>query len=177
MNKLMISKSVVLIVMMGLLTISVTSTAKDKKITKKNLPASVLSSFQNAYPKAVIKGLGKEVENKTTYFEIESVDGKTNRDILYTADGKAFEIEETIDAASLPPEINTTLNKDYAGAKIVKAERVTRDTVVHYEMQVSIGKKTKEVVFDASGKIVKNTNAEKKEGKEKGEDKEDEEDD
>jgi len=62
--------------------------APDLKI----LPAAVLDAFKTAYPKAVIKGTSKETEKGVTYYEIESVDGKLNRDLLYTADGKAAEI-------------------------------------------------------------------------------------
>ncbi len=145
---------------------------KKKKFTKSDVPAAVISSFEKAYPKATIKGASKEEEKGTTYYEIESVDGKTKRDLLYTADGKVNEIEESLDAAALPAEIKNTLNKEYPKGKVVKAEKVTHDSTVGYELHVKIGKATKEIVFDSNGKIVKGD----KNGKEKEEDEEEEDD-
>jgi hypothetical protein len=157
-----------------MLTITVALPAKDKKITKKDLPAAVLSAFEKAYPKATIKGVGKENENKTTYFEIESIDGKISRDILYTTEGKAYEIEESMSKSDLPKEIQTTLKSQYAKANFVKAEKVTHDSAIGYEIQIKTGKKVKALSFDAAGKLVKDSG--KKSEKEENEKDEEEED-
>lgn len=145
---------------------------KKKKFTKKDVPAAVVASFEKTYPKAKINAVSKEEEKGTTYYEIESVDGKTKRDLLYTADGKVYEIEESLDAAALPAEIKNTLTKEYPKAKIVKAEKVTHESTVGYELHLKVGKETKEIVFDSSGNIVKGD----KNGKEKEEDEEDDDD-
>ena len=146
---------------------------KKKKYSKKDLPAEVLSAFQKAYPKATIKGVDKEKENGTTYFEIESVDGKTKRDLLYTTEGKVSEIEESIEVSSLSAEIKTSLKKEYPKATIVKAEKVTQDSTTRYELHIKVGKKTSEVVFDLAGNILKGGKGEDEKG-EKEDDDEDE---
>ena len=156
------------------LIIATSVQAKDKKIAKKNLPAAVLSAFQKSYPNATIKGQSKEKENKTTYFEIESVDGKINRDILYTADGNATEIEETISKNDLPSDTQSFLKSTYAKSKIVKMEQVTKDSTIGYEIKIQTGKKVKELSFDATGKVIKkDAKKAEKEDNEKDEEEED----
>jgi len=146
--------------------------AKDKKITKKQLPAAVLTAFQTAYPHATIKGQSIETEKGKKFYEIESVDGKIYRDLLYTADGKVYEIEETVAAETLPAEVKSTLTKEYPTGKIVKAERVTHDSSVTYEIHLKVGKKKTGVTLDLQGKILKGDSEDKETG-EKDEKKED----
>jgi hypothetical protein len=165
-----ISMAVCICLIVGL-SAEVTS-AKDKKISKKQLPAAVLTAFQTAYPHATIKGQSVETEKGKKFYEIESVDGKINRDLLYTADGKVSEIEESVAAGTLPEEVKNTLAKEYPKGKIVKAEKVTHDTLSTYEIHLKTGKKTKSVSLDLQGKILKGDSEDKEKG-EKDEEKED----
>lgn len=152
---------------------SLSAFTQEKKISKKDLPQAVLSAFEKAYPKAAIKGLSQEVENGKTYYEIESVDGKTTRDLLYLADGSVTEIEEGVSVAELPPPVKATLLKEYPKGRVLKAEKTTKGTTVAYEMKVSSGKINAELVIDPTGKVVKNEKAkakkQEKEEKEEGE--------
>jgi hypothetical protein len=129
--------------------------AGEKKITKKELPGAVLSSFEKAYPKATIKGLAKEDEDGKTCFEIESLDGKTKRDILYSADGKVAEIEETVAENELPDAVRATVHKEFPTGRIAKAEKLMRGSVIEYEIHVKTGKTTHGIVVDPDGKVVK----------------------
>jgi len=146
--------------------------AGEKKISKKQIPAAVLSAFQTAYPHATIKGQSVETENGKKFFEIESVDGKTKRDLLYTPDGKAVEVEESLEISTLPDEMKSAISKEYPKGKIIKAEKVTSDTSVTYEFQVKVGKKIKGLLLDPSGKLLKG-GKEDAEKEEKNEEKED----
>jgi len=129
--------------------------AADKKITKKQIPDAVLKAFTSQYPDAIIKGQALETESGKKYYEIESLDGNTRRDILFTPDGKAYEIEETMDPATLSDALKSAVAKKYPKGKIEIVEKVTRDTLIGYEMTVKIGKKTKGVNFDAKGNMIK----------------------
>jgi hypothetical protein len=120
----------------------------------KILPAAVLEAFKTAYPQAVIKGTDKETENGVTYYEIESVDGEINRNLLYTADGKVFEIEEAIAPEALPAAVLQALDKAYPGYKILKAE-VTTEGGKSYELQIQVDGQKIGVAVDPSGKIIK----------------------
>jgi uncharacterized membrane protein YkoI len=141
------------------LTTSSTGLAQEKKITKKDVPAAVLSAFEKSYPHAMVKSFSKESENGKTYYEVESIEGKTPRDILYLSDGTATEVEEGVSTADLPASVKASVMKKHPEGKIIRAERTTRDSVVTYEMRVKSGKTTFEVVVDPSGKIVKEKNS------------------
>jgi hypothetical protein len=118
------------------------------------LPPAVLNAFKTAYPNAVIKGTSKETEKGVTYYEVESVDGKLNRDLLYTADGKAAEIEEAIAASDLPAVVQQTLAKEYPGAKILKAERLTKGDQKLFELRIQFKDKKMGVTIDPNGNII-----------------------
>jgi hypothetical protein len=71
-----------------------TAWAQEKKANKKTpTPAAVLSAFKKAYPDAVIMSTDKELTGGKTYYEVESVDGSTRRDLLYLPDGTVYEKE------------------------------------------------------------------------------------
>lgn len=136
--------------------------AKEEVVDLKLLPEAVLSAFKAAYPNAVIKGTSKETEKGVTYYEIESVDGTLNRDLLYTADGKAAEIEEAIAASDLPAAVQQTLAREYPGAKVLKAEKMTKGNQKLFELQIQVKDKKMGVTIDPNGKIVEKTGGTKK---------------
>jgi hypothetical protein len=146
----------------------------EQKIKAKNLPAAVTAAFQKAYPNARIKGTSKEVENGKTMYEIESVDGKMNRDLLYNEDGTCAEIEETIPVKALPSDVASALKKNFPKGKVMKSEKLTKGETIQYEMVITSGKEQHEVVFDTKGGIVKDTKkaTKTKEGKEEKEENE-----
>ncbi len=131
--------------------------AKEEVVDLKILPEAVISAFKAAYPNAVIKGTSKETEKGVTYYEIESVDGTLNRDLLYTADGKAAEIEEAIAASDLPVAVQQTLAKEYPGAKVLKAEKMTKGDHKLFELRIQVKDKKIGVTIDTNGKIVEKT--------------------
>jgi peroxiredoxin len=139
-----------------ILGVSTNASAEGKKeFTKKDLPAAVTSAFEKTYPKAAIKGVSKEKENNTTYYEIESIDGTTKRDLLFTADGTIAEIEESIEAKDIPEAVAKTLKSEYGKYTIEKSEKVMKGSDTKYEFVVKKGKKRMEIVLDGSGKVVK----------------------
>jgi len=119
----------------------------------KILPAAVLNAFRTTYPNAVIKGTSKEVEKGVTYYEVESVDGKLNRDLLYTADGKAVEIEVIIAPESLPTAVLQALGKAYPGYKILKAEDMIKNGRRLYELRIQVKDKKIGLTVDPNGEI------------------------
>lgn len=147
----------------------------EKKIKQKDLPAAVQSAFNKSYPNAKISGAAKEVENGKTYYEIESVDGKMKRDLLYTPEGAAYEIEETIPASDLPQSVKDALQKQFQEYTITKAEKTVHGTALQYDVVLKSGKKGYEVSVGPAGKILSSEQIKAKKEK-KEEDEEDDED-
>ena len=145
-----------------------------KKFTQKDLPSVVREAFEKSYPNAKIKGVGKETENGKTYYEIESIDRKMHRDLLYTPEGQVYETEEGIAAGSLPEAVKKALEKEHPKCTIEKAEKTMHGSSVGYELRVKTGKKRYEIAFDESGKVLESKEVKaKKEKKEKDEEEED----
>ncbi|PKK82534.1 MAG: hypothetical protein CVT49_13020 [candidate division Zixibacteria bacterium HGW-Zixibacteria-1] len=127
---------------------------KDDVPQKVTAPKAVMEAFQKAYPKGEVKSVGMETKDGKDYYEIESIDGKTERDILYNADGAVFEIEESILPETLPDVIKMSLKKEYPKGEIREAEKISRGKVVEYETLLENGEENIEVVLDDSGKIL-----------------------
>lgn len=138
-----------------ILGLSASSLTQEGRIARKHVPAAVLAAFTEAYPKAVIKGYRKEKDKGQTVYEIESVEGKTRRDIIYSADGKLILVEETMDVSEMPPGVKAALDKKFPGAKILRSEKLTKGAVVGYEFQIKHNSRTTEVVFDSMGNELK----------------------
>ncbi len=128
--------------------------AEEVQVDLSALPEAVLSAFKAAYPDAVIKGASQETEQGVTYFEVESVEGTLHRDLLYAADGKAVEIEESMATTDMPAAVQETLAREYPEAKVLKSEKLIKEDIVQYEMQIQVGEKTIELTIDPAGKIV-----------------------
>jgi hypothetical protein len=137
---------------------------EEAKLTKGDLPAAVMTAFQKSYPKATIKGLSKEMEDSTQMYEVESLDGKTVRSILYKGDGSVYEIEEGIQVSSLPSVVKNSIMTAQPNCKIKRAEKITHGDVTQYEVKVVSGKEKSELVLDPTGKIVKTEKQSAKKG-------------
>lgn len=153
-------------VLLGVLLLTATLGAQEqeKKLTKKELPSAVLSAFQKSYPKAGIKGIAEEKKEGKTYYEIESLDGKISRDLLYHADGSVAEIEETMNAADLPEAVKSSIDAKFPKAKIAKVEKVIKGTALSFSVTVKSAKEKVALDMDAAGQVLRE---EKLKGKEK----------
>ena len=129
--------------------------AQEAKVTKKKVPPAVIAAFKSTYPQATIRGYAREKENGKVYYEIESIEGTTTRDILYNPDGTVAEIEESIAVSDLPADAQEAMHATYPSSVIIKAEKITRGDVTGYEAHAKQGKKYVSMEFDASGKPLK----------------------
>lgn len=157
-------KTLFRIAVVALLSIGLSAglSAQTKKFTVKDLPAAVKSAFTTAYPKAEIKGVDKEVEKGVTYYEIESIDGKLKRDLLYLADGKVFELEEAVAADAMPAAVTKALKANSKSYEFIKAEKVVRGSDVSFSVTFKNGKKTFESSVTDQGKVLSTKEMKKK---------------
>lgn len=142
------------------IAVSVTSlpaAAQESKIAEKDVPAAVIAAFKSAYPQATVRGYGREKENGKVFYEIESKDGSTMRDLSYRPDGTLAEIEETIAENDLPVGAQEVIHSKYPGAVVTKAEKTTvkspQGDKVGYEVSAKQGQKRLSLEFDADGKL------------------------
>ncbi|HMJ26696.1 MAG TPA: PepSY-like domain-containing protein [Pyrinomonadaceae bacterium] len=133
--------------------VTLSAVAQEKKITAKQVPAAVIAAFKSSYPNATIRGYAEEKEDGKTFYEVESVEGTTHRDVLYNADGTVAEIEESIAAADLPADAQQAIRQKYPRAVIMLAEKTTAGDTVGYEVSLRNGRKRIAMEFDSSGKL------------------------
>jgi hypothetical protein len=147
-----------------ILLVSAFALAEDQetKINKKDLPAAVLNAFEREYPLAKITGAAREIEGDVEYYEIESKEHGTKRDVLYQADGGLVSVEETFRPRDLPIFVDDAIMHEYPKGKIKSAEKITRARVSSFEVVVQDGKRYFEVALTADGRI---TETEEKTGK------------
>ena len=148
------SFTVIMLLVFTLVAIA-TGLSQEVSLKKKDMPKAILAAFNTSYPKATIKGYAKETENGNISYEIESMEGKTHRDVSYTADGSVVSLEESIAYADVPEAIRNVVTKDYPKAKVTVCEKVTVGAVTNFELVVRSGKKKQELVFRADGTLVK----------------------
>ena len=135
--------------------LSLSAFGQDVKLKKAQVPRAVLAAFKSAYPQATIRGYGREKENGKVYYEVESVEGQTTRDVLYNSDGTVAEIEEGIPTSDLPAAAQEALRAKYPGSVVTTVEKITRGDVTEYEAHAKMGKKRVSMEFDANGSPLK----------------------
>jgi len=149
-----------LVVRFGLLAsiaslLSFSALAQDVKLKKKQVPRAVISAFRSAYPQATIRGFAREKENGKVYYEVESVEGQTTRDVLFNPDGTVAEVEESVPNNDLPSAGLEALHSKYPGAVVTKVEKITKGDVTEYEAHARVGKKRVSMELDAGGRPLK----------------------
>jgi hypothetical protein len=138
-----------------LLSPGATAQEQEKKIGANEVPSIIITNFKAAYPNATIRGYASEKENGKQYYEVESREGTTLRDVLYNPDGTVAEVEESIDASDLPASVQETFRKQHPRAVITLAEKTTVGDKVTYEVKAREGRKRFSIEFDSSGKVLK----------------------
>ena len=104
--------------------------ADEKSAKMKDLPEAVQKTVREQSKGAVVRGLSKETENGSTFYEVElKVDGR-NRDVLMDSTGAVVEIEEEVPFDTLPDAVKTQLKKQVGRGKISMVESLTKSGVL-----------------------------------------------
>jgi hypothetical protein len=143
-----------LLMAIGVLLASLSTFAQESKIREKDVPPAVIAAFKSAYPNATVRGYAKEVEKGQIFYEIESKDGATMRDLLYKPDGTVAEIEETIAATELPAAAQQLIKSKYPRGVVSRAEKVTQGNTIKYEVSIRNGKRRTGLAFNDDGKLL-----------------------
>jgi hypothetical protein len=117
------------------------------------LPAAVAAAFKQAYPNATITTFSSETEDGKVEWEIESVDGKTRRDIVYLADGSVQVIEEQIAVTAVPAPVLAAFKARFPKATVTRYEKVNKGSAISYEMTMT-GANVKEAELAPDGTFI-----------------------
>ena len=140
--------------------------ADEEKVALDKVPKAVIDAVKAKFEGAELKSASTEKEGDKLIYEITLKHQGHSIDVSLTADGKIVSIEKTIDRKDLPKPVAEALDSKYPKATIKLVEEVTEGDKVNYEvLLVTADKKEVEVVFDPSGKVVKEEKKEKKEKK------------
>lgn len=148
-------KKTILLAVLAVFMLNVNS--QEKKETKKaekqvSVPALTKAAFAVKFPAATKVEWGIE---KPGEYEAEFLLNKTATSALFDKKGTLLETESKMAESDLLPAIKSVLAKDYATYKIKAVEKNEVKGVVKYEVVVEKGKKSSELIFDASGKLLK----------------------
>jgi uncharacterized membrane protein YkoI len=136
--------------------------ADEEKVPLDKVPKAVLDAVKAKFEGAELKSASTEKEDGKLIYEINIKHQGHSIDVSLTEDGKIVSIEKTIDRKDLPKPVAEALDSKYPKATIKVIEEVTEKDKVNYEVHlVTVDKKEVEVVFDPSGKVVKEEKKEK----------------
>lgn len=131
----------------------VSSSAKERSITKSDLPAAVQKAADEQGKGATVRGYSTEIENGKREYEVESTINGHSRDVTIAPDGTVLEVEEQVEMQDLPEPVRDALQAKAGSGKITKIESLTkRGQLVAYEAQVRSRGKHSEIQVGPDGK-------------------------
>ncbi len=150
-----------LLALLGCSLMTVSSRGEEEEIPLDKVPAAVMKTVKEKFPKAEIKKAAKEVEDGKTAIELVLKNEGQDIDVALKEDGTILEIEKTIKVADLPKAVASSLKSKYPKATLKKAEEITEGKKTVYEVVVAVGEKSHEVVLSPEGKILEDQGTDK----------------
>jgi uncharacterized membrane protein YkoI len=127
----------------------------EEKIPLDKLPKVVLDAVKAKFPGAELQSAAKEDEDGTLVYEVVLKHKGDTIEVILSMEGKITAIEKVIAAKDLPAAVSKALTDKYPKATIKKTEELIKDDKKSYEVLIETAdKKTIEVVFDPSGKVL-----------------------
>jgi uncharacterized membrane protein YkoI len=122
-----------------------------------NIPTSkVPSVVQNTVQTKFANAVKIEWERKEKLYEAEFKIDKTEHSVLVDEAGTLISTKTDIEVARLPAEITAAIAKDYAGYTVDDAEKIDKDGVTYYQVELEgKGKEDKELIFTSTGETTK----------------------
>lgn len=126
-----------------------TSCSQEDDVSPKDVPSVVLNTFNAQFAKAVDIEWEKHGENYEAEFDIDRTDHKA----LIEGSGSMLMFKHDIPASELPAEVQSTLDQDFADYKIEDPERLEKEGIVYYQIEMEKGEMEEYKVFSADGTI------------------------
>jgi Putative beta-lactamase-inhibitor-like, PepSY-like len=129
--------------------------ANQEKIPLDKVPKAVLEAVKAKFPKGELTGAEKETDGEKVTFEVKLLDNKRKFEVIANPDGKILAVEKVLEPSELPKAVTAALDAKYPKARIKKAEEVTADEKISYEVVlITAETETVKVIFDPEGKLV-----------------------
>lgn len=141
-------KKIVLISVIAL----VSGAAHAQKLKEAEVPEAVKVSFVKNFPNIKSVKWSRESEME---FEAEFKNGSLEQSANFDPSGKWLVTETEIKKTDLPPLVQATIKKEFAGFKIEEAEKVETADGLSYEVELEKGEVTYGVQFSKDGKVLK----------------------
>ena len=139
------------------LALSSCACAAEHSVPCSTLPEAVQQRSKSLLePGTTVHGCGKDVSAGKTTYEMELLTLKGSKDVTFSPAGDVVEVEQQVDAATLPPSVAAAFAKAATGGKLGKVESLTRQgKLISYESTVEKGGKHREVAFRPDGAPMK----------------------
>lgn len=126
--------------------------------SQKNAPENVKKEFAKKYPIAqAVKWDSEEANEWEAEFEING----TEMSASFDNKGVWMETETEISVKELPASVTNTIAKNFVGFKTGTVSTNETPKMKGYEVELTNGETSLEVIFDNSGKVIKNTEVKK----------------
>lgn len=122
-----------------------------------NAPDIVISNFKKQHPDQKIERISKETHFDRTLYEVKLYGPRIEHEqALYNEKGEEVAHETPIDIEALPKAVRETINTEFAGFKILDAEKISlpASQLVEYEADLSNGTESWEVVLNPEGQLL-----------------------
>jgi hypothetical protein len=131
--------------------------AQRQTLKKEDVPEAVLQAFQKEHKQ--LKGVEYEQETRDgdQFYGMEFKTRGKEEEMIYKADGTLIERHEEIGLKSVPTAVRDAVKRNHPKATISEAEKVINadKRLIGYEVDIREGKKATELVFDPSGKLIR----------------------
>jgi hypothetical protein len=159
-------------VVLGMWMMGAAARADEEKIALDKLPKAVTDAIKKAYPDGELKKAEKEKADGKETYEVVVKNKDETLEIILTPEGKILAVEKEIAIKDLPKAVTEAIEAKYPKSTLKKAEEVTKDKKVTYEVVIETADKKKlEVELDPKGKFVEEEKKEEKKDEKKKEDK------
>src|SRR5699024_1039621 len=127
------------------------TTLQAQDLQPQKVPQAVMQSFE----KENVDTKDIEWEYKAGNFKVEFEEGHLDRDIWYDKDGQMLRMEKELTMKELPQSIEDVLKSKYSNFSLDDAELIKEENNITYEAEVENLSKEKNILFDESGKILR----------------------
>lgn len=122
-------------------------------LSAQDIPSNVKQKVKTMYPEA--GDIKWDVEGKGQYEAELKIDGVQTA-LLFDSEANLIETETKIAVSELPSKVRDYISSEYVGKSINEAAKIIDSKGnLKYEAEITEGKKSKDILFDQDGNILK----------------------